>query len=128
MNYEKWAFHDISPISQQLIQKLKYAILSNELSCGEGIPSVREMAEWLHINPNTVLKSYKVLKQEQLIICSTGRKYFVTQDRAYVQQIKQDTINELCCSYLSQMFALGFNKQEAIEKLQIYCDKLNCHK
>ncbi len=33
MNYEKWAFHDISPISQQLIRKLKYAILSNELSC-----------------------------------------------------------------------------------------------
>lgn len=128
MNYEKWAFHDISPISQQLIRKLKYAILSNELSCGVEVPSAREMAELLHINPNTVLKSYKVLKQEQLISCSTGRKYFVTQDSTYVKQVRQDIINELCCSYLSQMFALGFNKQEAIEKLQIYCDNLHCHK
>lgn len=68
MNYEKWAFHDITPISRQLIQKLIYAILSNELSAGDSIPSVREMAEILHINPNTVLKSYKAVKQEHLII------------------------------------------------------------
>ena len=63
MNYEKWAFHDITPISRQLTQKLIYAILSNELSSGDSIPSVREMAEILHINPNTVLKSYKAVKQ-----------------------------------------------------------------
>lgn len=63
MNYEKWAFHDITPISRQLIQKLIYAILSNELSAGDSIPSVREMAEILHINPNTVLKSYKAVNK-----------------------------------------------------------------
>ncbi len=80
MNYEKWAFHDITPISRQLIQKLIYAILSNELSSGNSIPSVREMAEILHINPNTVLKSYKAVKQEHLIICSKGGKYFVTRN------------------------------------------------
>ena len=43
MNYEKWAFYDITPISRQLTQKLIYAILSNELSSGDSIPSVREM-------------------------------------------------------------------------------------
>ena len=88
MNYEKWAFHDITPISRQLIQKLIYAILSNELSSGNSIPSVREMAEILHINPNTVLKSYKAVKQEHLIICSKDGKYSVTQDYDYIQQVK----------------------------------------
>lgn len=127
MNYEKWAFHDITPISRQLIQKLIYAILSNELSSGDSIPSVREMAEILHINPNTVLKSYKAVKQEHLIICSKGGKYSVTQDYDCIQLVKQNTIKELCCSYLSKMFALGFSKSEAIEQLQNYCDKLSCH-
>ena len=127
MNYEKWAFHDITPISRQLIQKLIYAILSNELSAGDSIPSVREMAEILHINPNTVLKSYKAIKQDHLIICSKGGKYSVTQDYDCIQQVKQNTIKELCCSYLSKMFALGFSKSEAIEQLQNYCDKLRCH-
>lgn len=127
MNYEKWAFHDITPISRQLIQKLIYDILSNELSYGDSIPSVHEMAEILHINPNTVLKSYKAVKQEHLIICSKGGKYSVTQDYDCIQQVKQNTIKELCCSYLSKMFALGFSKSEAIEQLQNYCDKLSCH-
>lgn len=127
MNYEKWAFHDITSISRQLTQKLIYAILSNELSSGDSIPSVREMAEILHINPNTVLKSYKAVKQDQLIICSKGGKYSVTQDYDCIQQVKQNTIKELCCSYLSKMFALGFSKSEAIEQLQNYCDKLRCH-
>lgn len=127
MNYEKWAFHDISPISNQLTQKLIYAILSDELSSGDSIPSVREMAEILHINPNTVLRAYKAVKQEQLIICPKGGKYFVTHDKACIQQVKQDTIKVLCCSYLGKMFALGFTKSEAIEQLQNYCDKLNCH-
>lgn len=45
MNYEKWAFHDITPISRQLIQKLIYAILSNELSAG-GIV-FRLFVKWL---------------------------------------------------------------------------------
>lgn len=119
INYEKWAFHDITPISRQLIQKLIYAILSNELSSGDSIPSVREKAEILHINPNTVLKSYKAVKQEHLIICSKGGKYSVTQDYDCIQQVKQNTIKELCCSYLSKMFALGFSKSEAIEQLQM---------
>ena len=102
-------------------------ILSNELSSGDSIPSVREMAEILHINPNTVLKSYKAVKQDHLIICSKGGKYSVTQDYDCIQQVKQNTIKELCCSYLSKMFALGFSKSEAIEQLQNYCDKLRCH-
>ncbi|WP_195420880.1 GntR family transcriptional regulator [Faecalicatena contorta] len=60
MNYEKWAFHDITPISRQLIQKLIYAILSNELSSGDSIPSVREMAEILHIKPQAVRSSLDI--------------------------------------------------------------------
>uniref|UniRef100_UPI004055F290 GntR family transcriptional regulator n=1 Tax=Agathobacter sp. TaxID=2021311 RepID=UPI004055F290 len=123
MDYEKWAFHDISPISNQLTQKLIYAILNDELSSGKSIPSVHEMAKILHINPNTVLKSYKAVKQEQLI-SSKGGKYFVTQDKDYIQQAKQHTVKELCCSYLSKMFALGFTKSEAAEQMQSYCDKL----
>lgn len=40
MNYEKWAFHDVSPVSAQLKQKLMYSILSGKLFAGDKIPSV----------------------------------------------------------------------------------------
>ncbi len=127
MNYEDWVLNDVTPIYLQLYNKLMYGILSGNIRLGETIPSVREMAEILHINPNTVLKAYKAVKQEQLI-SSKGGKYFVTQDTDYIQQVKQTTVKELCCSYLSKMFALGFTKSEAVEQMQSYCDKLTCHK
>lgn len=44
MNFSEWAFHDVEPIYLQLIQKIEYAILSKQLSAGEKLPSVREMA------------------------------------------------------------------------------------
>ena len=58
MNFSEWAFHDVEPIYLQLIQKIEYAILSKQLSAGEKLPSVREMAKLLHISPNTVMKAY----------------------------------------------------------------------
>lgn len=127
MDYENWKFHDISPISTQLKQKLMYTILSGELSAGDNIPSVRKMSELLHINPNTVLKSYKAVKQEGLITCSKSRQYAVTQDKKYIQQVKEKITEVLCCSYLSKMFVLGFNKSEAIQCLQAYSNELKCH-
>lgn len=120
--------NDVTPIYLQLYNKLMYGILSGNIRLGETIPSVREMAEILHINPNTVLKSYRAVKQEHLIICSKGGKYSVSQDYDCIQRVKQNTIKELCCSYLNKTFELGFEKSEAVEQLQRYCDKLTCHK
>lgn len=105
MIYEEWQFHDINPIYQQLAQKLLYSILGGKISAGEALPSVRKMAKVLHINANTVLRSYKIISQEELIITSKGGKYAVTQDYKYIQHKKQETVKILCCSYLSKMFA-----------------------
>lgn len=92
MNYEDWVLNDVTPIYLQLYNKLMYGILSGNIRLGETIPSVREMAEILHINPNTVLKSYRAVKQEHLIICSKGGKYSVSQDYDCIQRVKQNTI------------------------------------
>ncbi|NBI60928.1 GntR family transcriptional regulator [Lachnospiraceae bacterium] len=77
MDYENWVFHDVTPIYLQLCNKMLYKILCGNLCSGESIPSIREMAKLLHINPNTVAKSYKRLKQEQLITCSRSGKFTV---------------------------------------------------
>ena len=45
MNYNEWAFHDITPIYLQLVKKVEYAILSTNISAGEELPSIRVMAK-----------------------------------------------------------------------------------
>lgn len=60
MNYTEWAFNEESPIYIQLAHKLRYGILSGRLLPGENIPSIRSMAAMLHLNDNTVARSYMV--------------------------------------------------------------------
>lgn len=127
MDYENWVFHDVTPIYLQLCNKMLYKILCGNLCSGESIPSIREMAKLLHINPNTVAKSYKRLKQEQLITCSRSGKFTVTQDAKHIQDKKQETVEILCCSYMSNMFELGFNKSEAVELMKSFCEHIKCH-
>lgn len=124
MIYEEWQFHNIDPIYQQLAYKLLYSILSGKISAGEALPSVGEMAKILHINPNTVMRAYKIVSNDKLIVSYRNGQYSVTKDEHYIAKKRNDTAKELCCSYLNNMFALGFSKDEAIRFIQDYSKRL----
>ena len=124
MNYTEWAFHDVEPVYLQLIQKIEYAILSRQLSTGEEIPSVREMAKWLHISPNTVMKAYMRLNKSNLITSSRNEQYSVIDNEQYILQMRDEKVRQLCITYLSNMINLGFSRKEATEFLVEYSNKL----
>ena len=124
MNYTEWAFHDVEPVYLQLIQKIEYAILSRQLSTGEEIPSVREMAKWLHISPNTVMKAYMRLNKSNLITSSRNEHYSVIDNEQYILQMRDEKVRQLCITYLSNMINLGFSRKEATEFLVEYSNKL----
>lgn len=124
MNYTEWAFHDVEPVYLQLIQKIEYAILSKQFSAGEEIPSVREMAKWLHISPNTVMKAYMRLNKSNLITSSRNEHYSVIDNEQYILQMRDEKVRQLCITYLSNMINLGFSRKEATEFLVEYSNKL----
>ena len=124
MNYTEWAFHDVEPVYLQLIQKIEYAILSRQLSTGEEIPSVREMAKWLHISPNTVMKAYMRLNKSNLITSSRNEHYSVIDNEQYILQMRDEKVRQLCITYLSNMINLGFSRKEATEFFVEYSNKL----
>lgn len=124
MNYTEWAFHDVEPVYLQLIQKIEYAILSRQLSTGEEIPFVREMAKWLHISPNTVMKAYMRLNKSNLITSSRNEHYSVIDNEQYILQMRDEKVRQLCITYLSNMINLGFSRKEATEFLVEYSNKL----
>ena len=65
-------------ISLQIIDRIKELIVSGVICEGSKIPSVREMAAELTVNPNTVQKAYRVLEQQGYIYTSPGRGTFVS--------------------------------------------------
>jgi GntR family transcriptional regulator len=65
------------PIYEQLIQNIKKLIFSGVLKPDEKLPSVRELASQLTINPNTIQKAYKELENQGYIYSARGRGNFI---------------------------------------------------
>ena len=70
-------YRDPRPIYEQLKEKLRRMILSGALAEGEKLPSVRELAGQLSINPNTIARAYRELESEGFLYSVTGRGSFV---------------------------------------------------
>jgi GntR family transcriptional regulator len=61
-----------TPLYQQIIRQIKYLVASGKLAPGEEIPPIRELAEQLMINPNTVARAYLELERAGLVIMRPG--------------------------------------------------------
>jgi GntR family transcriptional regulator len=65
------------PLYLQLVEQLKHAIATGAIRAGDQLPSVRRMAEDLLINPNTVVRAYRDLEAEGIVILKHGSGVFV---------------------------------------------------
>lgn len=65
------------PIYLQLVEGVKEAVAKHVLAEGERLPSVRELAASMTLNPNTVAKAYQELERERIIEVVRGRGTFV---------------------------------------------------
>lgn len=70
-------FGDRRPIYEQIKEKMKFLIIGGMLKDGDRIPSVRDLAISMTINPNTIQRSYKELENEGYIYSRKGAGYFV---------------------------------------------------
>jgi GntR family transcriptional regulator len=70
------------PVYLQIIEQVKHAIATGGVNAGEQLPSVRQMAEDLLINPNTVARAYRELEQEGIIELKHGAGAFISESIA----------------------------------------------
>lgn len=74
--------HTGVPIYLQLIEQVKRSVALGVLSAGERLPTVKQLAYDLTINPNTVAKAYRELERDGIIETSVGRGSFVSAQGA----------------------------------------------
>ena len=80
------------PVYRQIIDQIKYQIAAGMLRSGDRLPSVRELAQRLPVNQNTVLKAYDLLAQEGLLSRRQGDGTFVEDAPSVIkksQRLKQ---------------------------------------
>ena len=91
------------PIYEQVVRQIKYAIAEGVLVPGQVIPSVRELAKQVAINPNTVQRAYQALQDEKIVetlrgrgmaVCQFAKQRCVSDRQSLVAQRMQDVIGE----------------------------------
>ena len=83
-------FRDGKPIYEQVKEGIKQMVYQNVLSPEEKLPSVREMASKLAINPNTISRAYKELEQEGFLYSQVGVGTFVNRELNLVEYRKRE--------------------------------------
>ncbi|AFV12886.1 HTH-type transcriptional repressor YtrA [Thermacetogenium phaeum DSM 12270] len=107
------------PIYQQLVDKIKEAVARGILSTGEKLPSVRELAARIAINPNTIAKAYQELEREGVIETLRGRGTFVALWKSRVnEEAKRRVIREMTEKMLVEAFYLGLPREELLEIIE----------
>ena len=66
-----------TPIYNQVVDQVKHAVAAGRLKTGDQLPSVRELAIELRINPNTVAKAYRELEQGGVVLARQGSGGFI---------------------------------------------------
>jgi GntR family transcriptional regulator len=103
------------PIYQQLAQQIRAAIARGELQAEAGLPSVRQLAAELVVNPNTVARAYTELEREGLLVSRPGRGIFVAQPRNDLTRSARDRrLIEQLDHLLTLAVHLGFSAEEVL--------------
>ena len=99
-----------TPIYEQLYKKIVELILKGELKANDRLPSVRELAKELGVNPNTVSKAYNQLENDKVIYTLAGRGSFVSE-------IKTDSIKDKAMADFDSAASEAMNAGIAEEEL-----------
>ncbi|MBB6731646.1 GntR family transcriptional regulator [Cohnella sp. CBP 2801] len=100
------------PLYEQVLAQVRSSIAKGEIALGEKIPSVREMAQGLKINPNTVMRAYQELERDQLTETRRGQGTFITTDSEKVRTIRYRLAEEAVDEFLAKLGSLGFTASE----------------
>jgi len=99
------------PLFEQVALQIKFAIAASTIRQNEMVPSVRELSRQLAINPNTVVRAYRQLQDEEILVPRRGVGLVVAENaqdacqkqrKDFFRQRFQCFLNEAARSQLSQ--------------------------
>jgi GntR family transcriptional regulator len=107
-------FDNNLPIYLQIMNHMKKQIVIGKLKAGDKIPSVRELAVELQINPNTVQRTFQELEREQIVETKRGLGRYVTSEVDKIMEIKKEMAGDLIDRFIQGMQELGFRNDDII--------------
>lgn len=116
-------FETSKPIYLQIAEHVFQQIIREELKPGDKLPSVREMAVQMGVNPNTIQRTYSEMERMGVVETRRGQGTFVVDNSEIVMELKQTIQLEVIGTFVNKMKDLGFSKEEIITSLKSYLER-----
>ena len=114
----KFELNNRDPIYIQVVMYFKQQIALGGIAAGMEIPSRRELATMLNINPNTVQKAYKEMEDQKLIVTERNFPSKVTTNEEVLQKIRKDLIEEATVQYVETMKRIAISFDEVMDEVK----------
>jgi len=111
--------HSGVPAYRQIIDQVHAGLASGALTAGNQLPTVRQLAVDLAINPNTVLRAYRELELGGILETQQGTGTFIAEKTLKKNEAERGRqLTQLAGEFLARAGAAGFTVEELLEQLQ----------
>jgi GntR family transcriptional regulator len=106
------------PVYRQLIDQVTGALASGSLAAGNQLPTVRQVAVDLAINPNTVMRAYRELEIRGILETQQGTGTFISRQKPKRPDAeRQRQLSQLVSDFLARAGSAGFTVEELLEQI-----------
>jgi GntR family transcriptional regulator len=106
------------PVYRQLIDQVLVAIAAGQLNAGDQLPTVRQLAVDLSINPNTVVRAYKELEIRGMLTTQQGTGTFITSKKVKTDEAqRQKRLSQMLAEFVARVSADGYTVEDILERL-----------
>jgi DNA-binding transcriptional regulator YhcF (GntR family) len=111
--------HSGVPVYRQIIDQVRGGVASGSLAVGDQLPTVRQLAVDLSINPNTVVRAYRELELGGLLETHQGTGTFISaQQFRNGEQERARQLTQIAADCIARAGAAGFTVDEVIDRLR----------
>src|SRR5690349_24917494 len=111
--------HSGVPVYRQIIDQVRGGMASGSLTAGDQLPTVRQLAVDLAINPNTVMRAYRELELGGLLETHQGTGTFISDKKPEKKTVERERqLGQMAGEFAARAGAAGFTLEEVIERLQ----------
>ena len=118
-----WRFNNNAPIYIQIMDEIRLRIARGELSPGDKVPPVRDLALKAGVNPNTMQKALSELEREGVLYSERTAGRFVSDVTNGENHYRDKICNNITLNYVNSMRELGIDGDELIDILKNFLIK-----
>ncbi|MCD1259426.1 GntR family transcriptional regulator [Paenibacillus athensensis] len=120
-------FNQKEPIYAQIIDDFKTKFIQGTYGLGQEIPSRREFAKQLGVNPNTVQRAYREMEEMKLIMTARGQGSCMTTDERMLESLREEALAASLDQCIGMLRSFGKSNEAILDIVRTYLERGTVH-